>query len=145
MESRSVLSLALVLFFCSPQQTPVATQPAASVHVPPGVRTADAQPNPLLAVRIEAAERAFTTTMMQYKVGTASFEEVAAWSERLFAAQHDALTGAALNDAAQKRLSILKQLEQTTAARVQSGAATTADSAKATYLRATAEWELSRL
>jgi hypothetical protein len=146
MEKRSVVALAITLFFCSPQTKPVVSIPTVAVPTVSGVRNAEAATiDSLLQTRLDSAKSALTLTMIQYDKGAATFDDVVVWSERFFQAQRDALSGPQLAVAARERLATLKQLESSATQRYLAGAATQADTVKATYLRATAEWELSRL
>jgi outer membrane protein TolC len=144
--------LVLPLFFCSPQTTSVPVAPTGSalpsVSALHTLDTAPARGAPgsaLTQQRMDAAAEVLRLSVARYSSGGATIDEVGSWSERLFAAQKEALAGAALSDAAKERVSQWKKIEALVSQRVGAGAATTADNSKAAYFRASAEVDLSRL
>jgi hypothetical protein len=140
--------LALPLFFCSPQTTQVPVAPAGSALVV-AIATVDtpvanAAPDPLLQRRMDAAAEVMKTALPRYSSGQSTLEEMGFWSERLFAAQQGVLKGKDLSAAAQARVEQWKRIEALASTRVASGMASSSETAKATYFRASAEIDAAR-
>lgn len=141
--------LAIVLVYCAPQTTPVVNVGGTSMNIPiaSAVKTAEAAPvDPGLAkTKMDAAQAVFDSTLARYQTGAATIDEVGTWSERLFAAQREALSGSALSTAARERAAYMQKLESVAKLHVNAGAASPSDVDKARYFRANAELEASRL
>lgn len=143
--------LVLPLFFCSPQSTQVPVAPVGSalfVSTPtldvPAAKAGPANPA-LVQQRADAASQALQAALGRYQAGSATIDEIGTWSEHLFTAQREVLAPAALSDAAKERVNQLKKLEALASQRVSSGTAPSSETAKATYFRASAEIDLTRL
>jgi hypothetical protein len=96
--------------------------------------------------RADAALRVVTQLTAQYRAGTASIDDVAAWAARLYRARSDTgITGAALVKAAQDFVDETRALEQLANRRVQTGMATSVEADKATFYRLEAEANLARV
>jgi hypothetical protein len=145
-----VVFASLALFCSAPQPQPVVGAPIASASSPPviaaPVHPLAAPTDPTAAKRrVEAAKLAYTAVSQGYVAGTATLDDVGAWSQRVYSAQKEVLTGQLLADAAQDRLEQMKKLEAVVGQRHAAGVAGAADAAKIAYWRVDAEIELARV
>ena len=97
------------------------------------------------SVLIDSAKAAYQNATAGWGAGGATLDEVIVWSDRLFAAQRESLSGKALADAARERVQDAKKFEALAAQRVQAGAASSVEIKKTAYFRANAEIELAHL
>lgn len=98
------------------------------------------------AQRADAAQHVAAALVAQYRAGTATLDDVAAWTARAYHAKRDAgITGAALAAAAQEWVDKMRAVERIAQQRVRTSLASSVEGEKAAYYRLEAEMTLAKL
>lgn len=106
----------------------------------PATATAGPDQKVLAQSRIDAASRAYASTLTRWKAGTTTLEQVVVWSHRwLVALRETPLKGAKLKAALAEHLARMKEVQTTVTDMVGSGVASAADADAMGYFVAEAE------
>ena len=106
----------------------------------PATATAGPDQKALAQTRIDAAARAFASTLTRWKAGTTTLDQVVGWSQRwLTALREQPLKGSKLKVALVEHLARMKDVQTTVTDMVGSGVASAADAEAMTYYVAEAE------